>query len=136
MRESFSLTHHFIVKIHMYHQGNMFRLQGAIIKPLYKNISLSGFWCTSGITIVYITGVLLYSVLIWLKMRLKWKTMFSKWSTVLKYTILSIHETLSSILTSLLTKLEHCIQQYPSNVNKWDPNLHQNQISIRSYIEA
>ena len=21
-----------------------------------------------------------------------------------------------------LTKLEHCIQQYPSNVNNWDPN--------------
>jgi len=35
MRESFSLTHHFIiVKIHTYHQGNMFQLQGAIIRPL------------------------------------------------------------------------------------------------------
>jgi hypothetical protein len=43
MRESFSLTHHFIVKIHTYHQGYMFRLQGAIIRPLYKNRSLSGF---------------------------------------------------------------------------------------------
>ena len=43
MRESFSLTRHFIVKIHTYHQGNMFQLQGAIIRPLYKNRSLSGF---------------------------------------------------------------------------------------------
>jgi len=29
---------------------------------------------------------------------------------------------LTSILTSFLTKLEHYIQQYHSNVNKWDPN--------------
>jgi len=29
MRESLSLTHHVIVKIHTYHQGNMFHLQGA-----------------------------------------------------------------------------------------------------------
>ena len=40
MWESFSLTHHFIVKIHTYHQGNMFQPQGAIIRPLYKNRSL------------------------------------------------------------------------------------------------
>jgi len=53
MRESFSLTHHFVVKIHIYHQGNMFQLQGAIIRPLYKNRSLSGFWCTIGIQIVH-----------------------------------------------------------------------------------
>jgi len=59
MRELFSITHHFIVKIHTYHQGNMFQLQGAIIRPLYKNRSLSGFWCTIGIQIVYITGVLI-----------------------------------------------------------------------------
>jgi len=42
MGESFSLTYHFIVKIHTYHQGNMFQLQGGIIRPLYKNRSLSG----------------------------------------------------------------------------------------------
>ena len=65
----------------------MFQLQGAIIRPLYKNRSLSGFWCMIGIPIVYITGVLL-----------------------------------SSIFTSFLTKLGYCIQQYPSNVNNWDPN--------------
>jgi len=52
MQESFSLTHHFIVKIHTYHQGNMFQLQGAIIRLLYKNRSLSGFWCATGIPIV------------------------------------------------------------------------------------
>jgi len=63
MRESFSLTHHFIVKIHTHHQGNMFQLQGDIIRPLCKNRSLSGFWYTIGIPIVYITGVLLYTVL-------------------------------------------------------------------------
>jgi len=39
MRESFSLTLHFIVKIHTYHQGNIFQLQGAFIRLLYKNIS-------------------------------------------------------------------------------------------------
>jgi len=61
MRQSFSLTHHFIVKTHTNHQGNMFRPQGAIIRPLYKITSLSGFWCTIGIPIVYITGVLLYT---------------------------------------------------------------------------
>jgi len=33
MQESFSLTHHFIVKIHTYRQDNMFQLQGAIIRP-------------------------------------------------------------------------------------------------------
>jgi len=43
-----------IIKIHIYHQGNMFQLQGAIIRPLHKNRSLSGFWCTTGIPIVYI----------------------------------------------------------------------------------
>jgi hypothetical protein len=43
MRESFSLTHHFIVKICMYYQGNMFQLQRAIIRPLDKNRSLSLF---------------------------------------------------------------------------------------------
>jgi len=32
-------------------------------------------------------GIVVYSILIWLKMRLNWKTMFSKWSIVLKYTI-------------------------------------------------
>jgi len=62
MQESFCLTHHFIVKIHTYNQGNMFQLQGAIIRPLYKNRSLSGFWCMIGIRIVYITGVLSYTV--------------------------------------------------------------------------
>jgi len=62
MRESFILTYHVIVKIHTYHQGNMFQLQGAIIRPLYKNRSLSGFWCTIWIPIVYIAGVLLYTV--------------------------------------------------------------------------
>jgi len=63
MRESFSLTHHFIiVKIHTYHQGIIFQLQGAIIRSLYKNRSLSGFWSTIGIPVVYITGVLLYTV--------------------------------------------------------------------------
>jgi len=56
MRESFSLTHYFIVKIHTYHQSNMFQLQEAIIKFLYKNRSFSGFWCTIGIQVVYITG--------------------------------------------------------------------------------
>jgi hypothetical protein len=62
-RELFCLTHNFIiVKIHTYHQGNTFQLQGAIIKPLYKNRSLSGFWCMIGIPVVYITGVLLYTV--------------------------------------------------------------------------
>jgi len=25
-------------------------------------------------------------------------------------------------LTSFLIKLEYCIQQYPSNVNNWNPN--------------
>ena len=40
----------------------MFQLQGAMLSPLYKNISLSGFWCTIGIPIVYITGVLLSTV--------------------------------------------------------------------------
>jgi len=40
----------------------MFQLQGAIIRPLYKNRSLYGFWCTIGIQIVYIIGVLLYTV--------------------------------------------------------------------------
>jgi len=40
----------------------MFQLQGAIIKPLYMNRSLSGFCCTTGIPAVYITGVLLYTV--------------------------------------------------------------------------
>ena len=59
MRELFSLTHHFIVKNYTYHQGNMFQLRGAIIRRLYKNRSLSGFWCTIGIQIVYITEVLL-----------------------------------------------------------------------------
>jgi len=39
----------------------MIQLQGAIIRPLYKNRSLSGFWCTIGIPIVHITGVLLYA---------------------------------------------------------------------------
>jgi len=62
MRESFSPTHHFIVKIHTYHLGNIFQLQGAIIRPLYKNRFLSGFWCGIGIPIAYITGVLLYTV--------------------------------------------------------------------------
>jgi len=62
MQESFSLTHHFIVKIHTYHQDNMFQLQGAIIRPLYKNRSLSGYWSMIGIPIVYITGVLLPTV--------------------------------------------------------------------------
>jgi hypothetical protein len=28
----------------------------------YKNRSLSSFWCTIGIPVVYITGVLLYTV--------------------------------------------------------------------------
>ena len=32
-------------------------------------------------------GIVVYSVLVWLKIRLKWKTMFSEWSIVLKYTI-------------------------------------------------
>jgi hypothetical protein len=60
MRELFSLTHHFIVTIRTYHQGNMFQLQGAIIRPLYtsKNRSLSGYWSTIGIPIVYISWVL------------------------------------------------------------------------------
>jgi len=40
----------------------MFRPEGAIIRPVYKNRSLSGFWCTIGIPVVYITGVLLYTV--------------------------------------------------------------------------
>jgi hypothetical protein len=40
-------------------------------------------------------GIVVYSVLVWLKIRLKW---------------------------NFLTKLKHCIQQYPSNVNNWDPN--------------
>jgi len=62
MRESLSLTHYFIVKIHTYHQGNMFHLQGAIIRPLYKDRFLSGYWCMIGIPVVYITGVLLYTV--------------------------------------------------------------------------
>ena len=50
------------VKIHTYHQGNMFQLQGAIIGRLYKNRSLSGLWCTIGIPFVYIIEVLLYTV--------------------------------------------------------------------------
>jgi len=40
MRESFSLTQHFIVKIHTHQQGKMFQLQGTIIRLLYKNRSL------------------------------------------------------------------------------------------------
>jgi len=40
----------------------MFQLQGAIIRPLYKNRSLSGYWSTIGIPVVYITGVLLHTV--------------------------------------------------------------------------
>jgi len=40
----------------------MFQLQGAIIRPLYKNRSLFSFWCTIGIPAVNITGVLLYTV--------------------------------------------------------------------------
>jgi len=62
MRESFSLTHHFVVKIHTYRQGNMFQLQEAIIRPLYKNRSLSRLSCMIGIPVVSITGVLLYTV--------------------------------------------------------------------------
>ena len=31
----------------------MFQLQEAIIRPLYKNRSLSGFWCTIGIPVVH-----------------------------------------------------------------------------------
>jgi hypothetical protein len=58
MRESFSLTHHFTVQIHTLHQGSMFQLQGAIIRPLYKNRSLSGYWYMIGIQTVYMTGVL------------------------------------------------------------------------------
>jgi len=45
-------------------------------------------------------GTVVYSVLIWLKKRLKWKTMFIKWSMVLKYTV----------------KLELTINPYPANV--------------------
>jgi hypothetical protein len=61
-----SNTSFIIVKIHTYHQGNMFQLQGAIIRPLYKNRFLSGFWCTIGIPIVYITGYccIQYSILV------------------------------------------------------------------------
>jgi len=62
MRESFNLTHHFIVKIHTYHQGNMFQLQGAIIRPLYKYRSVSGYWNRIEIAFVYITKVLLHAV--------------------------------------------------------------------------
>jgi hypothetical protein len=51
--ESFSLTHHFIVKIYTYYQGYMFQLQGAILRLLYKNRSLCGFWWTIGIPIVF-----------------------------------------------------------------------------------
>jgi hypothetical protein len=79
MRESFSLTRHFIVKIHTYHQGNMFQLQGAIIRPLYKNRPLSGFLVyDSDPNCLHYWGIIVYSVLVWLKMRLKWKTMFGK----------------------------------------------------------
>ena len=35
----------------------MFQLQGAITRPLYKNRSLSGFWYTIGIPIVYIVYI-------------------------------------------------------------------------------
>jgi hypothetical protein len=87
MRESLSLTHHTIVKIHTYHQGNVFQLQGAIIRPQYKNRSLSDFWCRLGFQLFTLLGTVVYRVLIWLKMRLNWKTMFSKWSIVQKYTI-------------------------------------------------
>ena len=57
MRESFSLTHHFIiVKIHTYHQGNMFQLQRAIIRPLIKNRSLSGFGVRLGSQLFALLG--------------------------------------------------------------------------------
>jgi len=58
------LTHQFIVKIHTYHQGNMFQLQGAITRPLYKNRSLSGFlaydWDPN---CLHYWGIVVYSVL-------------------------------------------------------------------------
>ena len=66
----------------------MFQLQGAIIRPLYKKRSLSGFWCTIGIpNYLHYWGTVVYSVPVWLKIRLKWKAEFSKWSIVLKYAI-------------------------------------------------
>jgi len=49
----FSLTHQFIVKMYTYLQGYMFQLQGAIIRPLLKNRSLSNFICTFGISSAY-----------------------------------------------------------------------------------
>jgi len=63
MLELLNLTHHFIVKIHTYHQGNMFRLQ--VANHQASNIGLDPylvFVCTIVIPIVYITGVLLYAV--------------------------------------------------------------------------
>jgi hypothetical protein len=61
----------------------MFHLQGAIIRTdLY--LVLVYDWDPNCLRY---WGIVVYSVLIWLKMRLKWKTVFSKWSIVLKYTI-------------------------------------------------
>jgi hypothetical protein len=88
MRESFRLTHNFIIiKIHTYHQGNMFQLQEAIIRPLYKNTSLTGIWCMIGIQIVYITGYCCIQCSNLVKNKVKMQDNVFKWSIVLIYTI-------------------------------------------------
>jgi esterase/lipase superfamily enzyme len=72
MRELFSLTHHFIVKIYKCHQGNMFQLQGDIIRPLYKNRCLSAFLVyDSDPNCLHYWGTVVYDIVVWVKMKLK-----------------------------------------------------------------
>ena len=72
----------------------MFQLQGAIIRPLYKNRSLSGFlvydWDPN---CLHYWDIVVYSVVVWLKMRLNWKAMeyCAKIANILHNTPFTIH---------------------------------------------
>jgi len=56
----------------------MFQLQGAIIRPLYIRTDpylVFSVQLGSKLFIVHYWSTVVYSVLVWLKIRLKWKTM-------------------------------------------------------------
>jgi hypothetical protein len=61
----------------------MFQLQGTIMRPVYKNRSLSNFWCTIGSKLFTLLGYCCIQYFNLVKMKLNGR----QWSIVLKYTI-------------------------------------------------
>jgi hypothetical protein len=108
--ESFSLTHHFIVKIHTYHKATCFRYKepssGLYIRT--DPYLVFGVWLGSQLFTLLEYCYIQHSNLV--KLRLKWKTMEYLILTKLEYCI------------QQYCIQQYCIQQYSSNVNNWDPN--------------